>query len=225
MQAAAILFDFDGVLIESEYASAVHIAATLTTLGHPTTPEVAIHRFTGLAGSQFVEAVTAWIGGPLPQAFREARAIEDARAVAEGVAPVAGAVAFVASLPADLPIAVVSSSTSHWINAHLAHIGLADRFGRHVYSGREHVVRGKPAPNLYLHAAAQLGVPIEACVIIEDSVVGATGAVASGGYVIGLCAATHCDADHGDRLRALGVQALAADYDEVAAILDFTPAE
>jgi beta-phosphoglucomutase-like phosphatase (HAD superfamily) len=133
-------------------------------------------------------------------------------------------VAFVRSLPADLPKAVVSSSPTRWIRRHLEHIGLSDAFGEHLYSGREHVVRGKPAPDLYLFAADQLGVAIERCAILEDSIVGATGAVASGGYVIGLCAGSHCAPDHAERLRAVGVDTVAADFGEVAnrlAMLDF----
>jgi beta-phosphoglucomutase-like phosphatase (HAD superfamily) len=114
---------------------------------------------------------------------------------------------------------VVSSSSTRWIRRHLDHIGLADAFGGHVYSGREHVERGKPAPDLYLYAARQLGVDIEWCAILEDSPVGATGAVASGAYVIGLAAATHCGAGHGDRLKAIGVDAVAGDFDEVARLI------
>lgn len=219
MKFAAILFDFDGVLIESEFASNAQISAFLTAAGHPTTPEEAIANFMGLSGSGFVAAIERWIGRPLPDGFMDARRIEDERAVTEGVGEVAGAVAFVRSLPTDLPKAVVSSSKTPWLRAHLAHIGLIDVFGDHIYSGREHVTRGKPAPDLYLYAADRLGVAIEDCAIIEDSPVGATGAVASGGYVIGLCAGTHCGPDHADRLRALGVAAVAADFAEVARFL------
>ena len=80
-------------------------------------------------------------------------------------------------------------------------------------------MRGKPAPDLYLHAAATLGVDIERCVILEDSPVGVTGAVASGATVIGLCAGSHCAPDHADKLRALGVERIAADFDEVARLV------
>ena len=82
----------------------------------------------------------------------------------------------------------MSSSSTRWLYRHLDHIGLSGAFGDHVYSGAEHVTNGKPAPDLYLYAADQLGVAIADCAIIEDSPVGATGAVASGGHVIGLCA-------------------------------------
>lgn len=220
MKFDAILFDFDGVLIESEEAGNRHLAELLTDLGHPTTPAQAMAHFTGLSGEGFLDAVRAWIGGPLPERFFEARAAEDARVVAEGVDEVVGAAAFVRSLPASLPRAIVSSSKTHWIDAHLRHLGLRDEFGPHLYSGREHVARGKPEPDLYLHGAAMLGVPIDRCVIIEDSLIGVTGAVKTGAYVIGLTAGTHCAPDHGGRLLALGADAVAGDYAEVARLLD-----
>lgn len=215
MRFAAVLFDFDGVLIESEYAGNRQVAAWLTSAGHPTTPEEAMARFTGLAGPDFHAALEAYLGGPLPEAFHAARAAEDERAMTAGIDAVAGAVAFVRSLPAALPKAVVSSSRVRWIERHLDHIGLAGAFGDHLYSGREHVARGKPAPDLYLFAADRLGVRIAECAIIEDSAVGATGAVASGGHVVGLVAGMHCGVGHAERLRAIGVAAIAADFDEV----------
>ena len=220
MRFAALLFDFDGVLIESEYAGNRQIAEWLTANGHPTSAEDSMANFMGLAGRDFLAAIERWIGGPLPDAFHTARREEDARALAEGVGQVAGAAAFVRTLPPRLPKAVVSSSSTEWIRAHLVHIGLAGAFGDHIYSGREHVARGKPAPDLYLHAADRLGVPIARCAIIEDSPVGATGAVASGGYVIGLTAGSHCGPGHADRLRALGVHAIAGSFDEISALLD-----
>ena len=176
-------------------------------------------RFMGRAGADFLAELEAYIGGGLPADFHAEREKENQRVLAAGIGEVAGAVAFVRSLPADFPRAITSSSSTAWIRRHLRHLGLEDAFGDHIYSGREHVTRGKPAPDLYLHAAAALGVPIERCAILEDSPVGATGAVASGAYVIGLCAGTHCDADHAARLRAIGVDAVAADFAEVTALL------
>ena len=219
MRFKAILFDFDGVLIESEYVGNRQIADWLTANGHPTTPEASMHHFMGLAARDFHDALERYMGRPLPDSFHTARAAEDERVLREGIGEVAGAVAFVRGLPTSLPRAVVSSSSTAWIARHLDHLGLRDAFGEHLYSGREHVARGKPAPDLYLHAAAALGVAIGDCAIIEDSPVGATGAVASGGYVVGLCAGTHCGVGHADRLRAIGVDAVAASFDEVAALL------
>ena len=216
----ALLFDFDGVLIESEYVGNKQIAEYLTSIGHPTTPEQSMANFMGYSGVDFLAKVEAWIGRPLPDDFHTARAAGDERVLAAGIGEVAGAVDFVQSLPADLPRAVVSSSSTRWIRRHLDHISLAAAFGDHIYSGREHVERGKPAPDLYLFAADRLGVAIANCAIIEDSIVGATGAVASGGFVIGLCAGSHCAPDHADRLRAVGVQAIASDFAEVTKLLE-----
>ncbi len=128
MRFAGLLFDFDGVLIESEYAGNRQVAEWLTEAGYPTTPEDSMAHFMGLAGADFRAAIERWIGGPLPESFQAAREAEDARAMAAGIDAVAGAVAFVRSLPADLPRAVVSSSPTRWIRRHLDHIGLADAF-------------------------------------------------------------------------------------------------
>ena len=215
----ALLFDFDGVLIESETAGNRQIADTLTGLGYPTTLAQAMERFMGLSGPRFTAALEDWIGGPLPDAFLAARLEEDERVLRDGVAEVAGAVGFVRSLPAALPKAVVSSSSTRWIATHLAHLGLSDAFGEHVYSGKEHVANGKPAPDLYLYAAARLGVAIDDCIIIEDSPVGAAGAVASGGRVIGLVAGSHCGPGHAERLRAIGVADIAADFAQLSRLL------
>lgn len=207
------------MLLESEWAGNAQIAAFLTRSGHPTSVEEAMHRLMGLAGEEFRAAIERWIGRPVPEGFEAARAEEDRRVLAEGLEAVAGAVAFVRSLPPALPRAVASSSSSEWVRTHLRHLGLDGAFGDKIFSGREHVARGKPAPDLYLHAAAAIGVPVARCAIVEDSPVGAEGAVASGATVIGFVGGRHCLAGHADRLRQLGVRHIARDFEEVAALL------
>jgi HAD superfamily hydrolase (TIGR01509 family) len=216
-----LILDFDGVLLESEYAGNKQIADYLTGIGHPTSAEESMANFMGLSGRDFHAAIERWIGRPLPQDFHTARAEEDARVLAQGLEAVAGAVRFVEALPAELPKAIASSSSTHWIQAHLDHLGLRRHFEGRIFSGHEHVERGKPAPDLYFHAADAIGVPIERVAIVEDSPVGVTAAVASGAYVIGLCAGRHCLPGHGERLRALGVHALAGSFEQVEALLGF----
>jgi HAD superfamily hydrolase (TIGR01509 family) len=215
----AIIFDFDGVLIESEYEGNRHLAELLTSLGYPTSTEEALTHFMGLGGKDFLGAVEVWIGKPIPDEFHSLRGEEDERVLREGLAGVGGAVEFIRSLPKDLPKAVASSSSLAWIERHLDHLGLREVFGDKVFSGREHVERGKPAPDLYLHAAAALGVDISRTLIIEDSPVGVRGAVASGAHVIGLCAGSHCLPGHAEKLRSLGVHDIAMDFEDVARIL------
>jgi len=219
MMTDALILDFDGVLLESEYEGNRLLAELLTELGHPTGVEEALTHFSGLNGPDFIAAIEARIGTALPPAFHERRSVEDQRVLREGLAAVAGAAEFVRGLPPELPKAVASSSSVQWIATHLDHLQLRDAFGSHLYSGSQHVERGKPAPDLYLYAAAQLGVPIANCVIVEDSPVGAKGALASGARVIGLAAGSHCLPGHDERLRALGVREIAHSFDDVRSLL------
>ena len=219
MRFDGLILDFDGVLLESEYAGNAQIADYLTGIGHPTTVEESMTHFMGLSRQAFIDAIETWIGRALPESFHEVREAEDRRVLEEGIAAVAGAVAFVESLPEALPKAIASSSSTEWIERHLDHLALRKHFEGRIFSGHEHVARGKPAPDLYLHAAAALGVDIGRVLIVEDSPVGAQGAVAAGATVVGLCAGSHCLPGHAERLRALGVHHIAHDFDEVAALL------
>ena len=99
MRFDGLIFDFDGVLIESEAAGNRQLAAYLTTLGHPITPAETMARFMGLAGADFLAALEAHVGRPMPDDFRTIREAEEAQALAEGIEEVAGAVAFVSALP------------------------------------------------------------------------------------------------------------------------------
>ena len=220
----AIIFDFDGVLLESEFEANVQLAALLTDLGHRHTAGEAIRHYTGLAGDDFIAAVEQRIGTALPPEFHLQMKEKSKRALEEGIEAVVGAVDFVRSLPAGLPKAVASSSSTRWIRGHLDHLGLADAFGEHVYSGREHVTRGKPEPDIYLYAATQLGVDIARSVILEDSEVGARGALASGATVIGLAAGRHCFDGHDEMLRAAGIADVAHSFDEVASLVGLAQA-
>ena len=215
----AIIFDFDGVLLESEFEGNRRLAELLTAFGHEHTLEETLRLYVGLSGGDFIGAIEKRIGAPLPPEFHERLKKMSVGALRDGVEAVAGAVDFVRSLPPELPKAVASSSSTRWVRGHLRHIGLESAFGEHVYSGREHVERGKPAPDLYLHAAGQLGAAIDKCVILEDSRVGAIGALASGARVIGLAAGAHCLSGHDDMLRKLGVQEIAFTFDEVSCLL------
>lgn len=219
MRFEAIIFDFDGVLLESEYELNRLTAELLTELGHPHTFEEAVEHYTGLAGRHVIEVIEGRIGRVLPAEFHRRMTEAGKRAVADGIEPIVGAIDFVRSLPAELPKAIASSSSTQWVRTHLAHLGIVDAFEPHIYSGREHVTRGKPAPDLYRYAAKKLGVAIDRAIIIEDSKVGATGALASGARVIGLAAGSHCLNGHADMLRSVGVEDVAHSFDEVARLI------
>jgi HAD superfamily hydrolase (TIGR01509 family) len=215
----ALILDFDGVLVDSEHVGNRLLADLLTELGHPTTLEDTCDHYVGLAGRDFFKAVERRIGGSLPPEFIERRRAQGQDLLDRGVAAVPGAVEFVRALEPALPRAIASSSRTRWIKGHLTHLGLAGAFAPHLYSGHEHVERGKPEPDLYLYAADRLGVPIGDCVIIEDSPIGVRGALASGARVIGFCGGSHCRANHEALLRAEGVEETARDFGEVRRLL------
>ena len=154
----AIIFDFDGVLLESEFEGNRLLAELLTDLGHRTSVEEAIEHYVGLAGPQFIAAIEQRIGGPLPPEFHERRKEQSVRALREGVRAVVGAVEFVRSLPPDCPRPSLRRARPAGSRAISTISASPTRSATHVYSGREHVERGKPAPDLYLHAADALGV-------------------------------------------------------------------
>ena len=215
----AIIFDFDGVLLESEFEANVQLAELLTDLGHRHSAAETIRHYTGLNGDDFIAAIERRIGRRLPPEFHDRMKEKSRRALKDGIDSVVGAVEFVLALPPELPRAVASSSSTKWIRGHLEHLRLADAFGEHVYSGNEHVSRGKPAPDIYLHAADRLGVGIERSVILEDSEVGAIGALASGATVIGLAAGRHCFDGHEQMLRAVGIEHVAHSFDDVSRLI------
>lgn len=215
----ALVFDFDGVLVDSEHVGNRMLADLLTELGHPTSLDDTYDHYVGLAGRDFLDAVARRAGGSLPPGFVERRRAQGQALLDNGVAQVAGAGDFVRSLPPTLPRAIASSSSTRWMHGHLTHLGLADAFAPHFYSGHEHVERGKPAPDLYLYAADRLGVPIAECAIIEDSRTGVRGALASGARVIGFCGGSHCREGHGDILRAEGATDIAQDFGEVRRLI------
>ena len=145
MKYNAIIFDFDGVLIESEYVGNKQIADYLTAIGHPTSMEESMTKFMGLAGTEFLTALENHIGRPLPEDFHAARSAEDARALAEEStrlpAPWRSSKACRRLCPRRLPHRARSNGSS----AILFHIGLAGAFGDRIFQRPFHVARGKPA--------------------------------------------------------------------------------
>ena len=189
------------------------LADALTELGHPTTTGEAVDRYIGLHWSDTCAAIEAEIGRPLPANFK-LRTSEAFQLRVEEITAVAGVAAFLEALPA-VPKAVASSSPTRWLRASLERFGLAGHFGDRLFSAAEHVARGKPHPDIYLHAGRELGVGVEDALVIEDTMPGVTAAKAAGMTVVGLCAGLHCGPGYGARLRSAGADHIADSYAEV----------
>lgn len=201
-----VIFDCDGVLIDSELLACGVDAACLTEAGFATTAEEVRDRYVGLGAAAMFADLEARHGRPLPPRFSETLHARLTEVFKRELRPIDGIFDLLAGL--EYAVCVASSSTHERLRESLGLTGLYERFAPHIFSGTE-VARGKPAPDLFLHAAARLGVMPARCVVVEDSVPGVSAAVAAGMKVIGFTAGAHCAPGHANRLLAAGAAGIA----------------
>jgi len=179
-----IIFDCDGVLVNSEkVANEVFADVLLQVCGLEFTLEDMFDTFVGHSRAQCLEKIEAILGEP-PPAELDQRYQEDINlALKDSVAAIEGIESVLTNLA--LPFCVASSGSHDKMKLTLGKTGLIDFFGGNIFSTSE-VERGKPHPDVYLHAAATMGgYQPERCLVIEDSPIGVTGAVAAGMRVFG----------------------------------------
>jgi HAD superfamily hydrolase (TIGR01509 family) len=182
-----VIFDCDGVLVDSEPISNRVLAAMLTDLGLPTTAEESMAAHLGRAWPSVAELIEARLGRPLAEDFRP-RYVEGMLAAFEReLEPVPGIVEALDAI--DNPSCVASSGAHEKMRMTLAHTGLLERFEGRIFSATE-VARGKPAPDLFLHAAERMGWAPEDCVVVEDSAAGVEAARAAGMRALGYAGRT-----------------------------------
>src|SRR3546814_2128673 len=189
MSFAAIIFDFDGVVADSEVRANLSLAESLTAAGMPATYDECLRDYYGHNWQETERRIVARYGRPLPADFRETHRTRARARYMEGFDAVAGVADFLDTLGAT-PRAIASSSRAEYIGWALGLFGLAHHFGAHVYSA-DGWGRGKPFPDIYLADDKGLGVDPAACLAIEDSQTGATAHIAARLTVVGLCGAGH----------------------------------
>jgi len=203
-----VIFDCDGVLVDSEPVANRVVAEELTALGWAITPHEADGHFLGLTFTDMQPIIERRLGRPLTPDWKQALVQKVMEAMAEGVGPIPGAVeALHATASLGLPWRIASNSSHEEMHVKFGRLGIRDLVVGRVHSHRD-VARGKPAPDLFLAAAAAQGVSPEECVVIEDSVPGATAAAAAGMPCLGY--APHHD---GSRLRAVGAMPFRSMFD------------
>lgn len=217
MHHAAVIFDFDGVIADSEMLANLVLAEELTRLGLPTSLEQSYARYIGTRWDEMIARIEAALGRAVPPDWSAQLSDTMMARFRRDLAEVPGAGAFIAML-GSLPRGIASSSSPERLALCLEVLGLAEAFGPHVFSA-ELVTLGKPAPDIYLLAAERLGVAPEACLVIEDSPSGIKAAKAAGMEVVGLLAGAHIQPGHDARLRAAGADHLAPGWDAVAGLL------
>jgi HAD superfamily hydrolase (TIGR01509 family) len=197
-----VIFDNDGVLVDSEPISNRLLAAYLTELGHPTSYEESIRDYMGSAMHRIHELVLERTGRRLPEDFDDVFHARVFAAFEQELVAVAGASVVLEKLAADgVPYCVASSGSHERIRMGHRTTGLDRWFDEERIFSSQDVGRGKPAPDLFLYAAEKMGVAPERCVVIEDSPLGVQAAIAAGMDVYGFTAMTPAEKLSGaDRL-------------------------
>lgn len=212
-----IIFDYDGVVADSELLNNAAMAEVLTAIGLPTTTDEAIARYMGKRWLDCRPLVEARLGQPCPdEVVVDWTRLCHERASTQ-LTPVKGLLAFIETR--EQARCIASSSPPDWIALGLARFGLADRMGP-IFSAAVHVSRGKPHPDIFLHAADAMRARPDRTVVIEDSPSGVQAGVAAGMHVIGLCAGGHVRDGHAEALTQAGAHRIAWSYDEVAHLID-----
>jgi HAD superfamily hydrolase (TIGR01509 family) len=176
-----LIFDCDGVLIDSERLGVKVDVAAMHELGWPLSESEVIERFVGRSDRENRLAIEAHLGHALPGGWAEALQERYREAFADALTPVEGVLEALDRI--TLPSCVASSATHEHLRYTLGLTGLYDRFAGRIFSADD-VARGKPAPDLFLHAAAQMHAEPEHCVVVEDSRPGVEAARAAGMRVL-----------------------------------------
>ena len=211
-----IIFDFDGVIADSETLANTILAEIVTELGVPTTPDDSIRLYMGKRFHDVIAAVEAQVGHALPDDFPQSYQSRTLERFRRDLQIIPGARAYLEAF-AHIPRCIASSSSPDRLELCLEVLKLAEFFGTHVYSASE-VAHGKPHPDIFLHAAQRMAKDPRHCIVIEDSVGGVAAGVAAGMQVIGLLAGSHIRDRHAVRLKDAGAHHVAATFAEVEAI-------
>jgi HAD superfamily hydrolase (TIGR01549 family) len=209
----ALIFDFDGVIADSEAIANTVLAEIVTGLGHPTTLDQSLARYSGSRWDEVMAEIEAAIGKPLPSDFSGQLKLATLDRFRTDLKEVSGATNFIRRF-SHIPRCIASSSSIDRLQLCLSVLELEAEFGNHVFSA-DMVARGKPHPDIFLFAAAKLGVSPDECLVIEDSAGGIRAAVAAGMTAIGLCAASHIREGHNAKLRDAGAVHLAQSWSDV----------
>lgn len=175
-----VIFDCDGVLVDSERIAIRVDVEVMAELGWSLTEDEIVERFVGRSQEYLYAELERHATRPLPDGWREAFDQRYLDAIDTELKPVEGVVDVLDTLePLGVPTCVASSGSHDKMRRTLGRTGLYDRFAGRIFSADE-VANGKPAPDLFLYAAERLGVAPAACAVVEDSAYGVQAARAAG---------------------------------------------
>lgn len=211
-----VIFDCDGVLVDSERIYCRVDREVFATLGAEFTEAEIVDRFVGSSSEMLTSILEERLGRLLEPDWHQAykhlydTALDAELTAVEGVTDVLDRL--------EVPFCLASNGSHRSIRRNLTRVGLLDRFEGRIFSARD-VARGKPAPDLFLHAAASMGVAPERCAVVEDSPYGVQAARAAGMRAFGYCGGL----TRADRLRGAGTVVF-DDMRELPGLLSAAPA-
>jgi HAD superfamily hydrolase (TIGR01509 family) len=211
-----VIFDCDGVLVDSEVISNRIFMESLAELGVALTLEEMMAFGIGKSSTTLAAAIEQEFGVTLPPGYIQGRRARIMDAFTNELLPIKGIVELLTAL--KLKRCVASNSHVDRVRHALTTTGLLRHLDPHIYTAAM-VEQGKPAPDLFLFAARQHGVRPEQCLVIEDSLSGVAAALAAGMPVVGFVGASHIRTGHADAMRAAGCVEVFAQMDEVARFL------
>lgn len=218
----AVIFDCDGVLVDSEAVVARVALVALQGLGLPYDQETFAHRFTGLTMEKYFAELNEdhrkAFGAPLPDGFADGM-LQDTKVEMDSTLEALPGVHAAVESVSHKQIAVASSSGLDRLRTKLKIVGLYNAFAPHYYSG-DQVMHGKPAPDLFLFTAEKLSLPASNCIAIEDSVNGVRSAVSAGMMVIGFTGGSHCSAGHDRHLVQAGATVVINHMNQLSGAVD-----
>ena len=216
MRQRLLIFDCDGVLVDSELIGNRMLADALRANGYDIEPAECRRRFLGMSLPQVFRDISAELGHDLPTDTENHILNRYADVFGRELQPIPGVHEMLDAL--DVPRAVASSGSMIKMEVTLPITGLWDRFAPHIYSARL-VGRGKPAPDIFLHVAEQMAFDPADCVVIEDSVHGVAAAIAAGMGIIGFFGGSHCGPNHGAELLQAGAETVFDDMRRLPELL------
>jgi HAD superfamily hydrolase (TIGR01509 family) len=203
-----VIFDCNGVLVDSELIASAVLADAFASVGVTLTPGTISRRFHGRRPADIFQAVEAAAGIKLPADFSAKVAEQTVQRVREELRPIPHAALALTWVRG--PKAVASSSPFERIRASLEVTGLIGFFSQRLFSASR-VLKGKPAPDLYLHAASRLQVEPADCIVVEDSAAGIKAAAAAGMTPIGFVGGSDAAGRLANDLGVAGARAVIAD--------------
>ena len=213
---ALLIFDCDGVLVDSEILVCTAVSEELTRLGYPITPDEVVRRYAGRPEREILAEVGRDWGHPVPDTYYTRMKTRVQRAFSSELQAIAGVAEMLAEL--QLPRCVASSSAMPKLEQGLRHVGLLHLFAPNIVSAQL-VAHGKPAPDVFIFAAGAMRTAVDRCLVIEDSEPGVRAARAAGMRVFGFTGGSHCVPGHGDRLLAAGAEQVLSSMQELPAAL------